>query len=141
MTEGVVVLFPALGLVDGELQLALDPPHEEVVDHDVVGGVVEFVLDPDQLELALHGLAVVEQVHGPEDVDEGVLGALELGPHEVGDPEHHNIDVLLVLVGEDALPRLQQVMYQHVRIIHHEGCQHRDYFGRVAPRLRKPVYA
>ena len=140
VAEGVVVLLPALGLVDGELKFALDPAHEEVVDHDVVGGVVELVLDPDQLKLALHGLAVVEQVHGPEDVDEGVLGALELGPHKIGHPEHHDVDVLLVLVGEDILPRLQQVVDQHVGVVHHEGRQHCVDFGCVAPRLRKSVY-
>ena len=140
MAEGIVVLLPALGFVDGELQFALDPPHEEVVDHDVVGGVVEFVLDPDQFELSLHGLAVVEQVHGPEDVDEGVLRALELGPHEVGDPEHHDVDVLFVLVGKDALAGLQQVVYKHVGVVHHEGGQHCVDLGGVAPCFRKPVY-
>ena len=78
MAEGVVVLLLSLGILNRQLQLALHLPHEEVVDHYVVGGIIEFVLDPYQLKLALHGLASIQNVHSFKKADEGALTALVL---------------------------------------------------------------
>lgn len=83
VTEGVVVLRFTLRLLDGQLQLALHSAHEKIVHHDVVGRVVEFVLNPHQLELPLHGFAVIEQIHGFEETNETAFAALQFGPHQV----------------------------------------------------------
>jgi len=45
MAENVIVLLLAFGLLDGQLQLALDLTHKQVVDHYVVGRFLEFILD------------------------------------------------------------------------------------------------
>ncbi len=54
MAEGKVVFFLASWFLDGELKFALDPPHEQVVDDDIVGGIVHFVLDAYKFELSPH---------------------------------------------------------------------------------------
>ena len=80
MTEGVVALLLPRWLLNGQLQLALDLSHEEIVDNDVVGRLVQFVLDPDQFELALHALAifVIQSVHSFQEAYEATLATLVL---------------------------------------------------------------
>lgn len=59
VAEGEVVFFLAGYLLDGELELALDSAHEEVVDDDVVGGGVQLVLYSHKFEGVPQTLAVV----------------------------------------------------------------------------------
>ena len=63
MAEGIIIFFLALGLLNRKLQLALNFPHEEVVDDNVVGRSVHLITDLDDFELLLHGLFGVQQVH------------------------------------------------------------------------------
>ena len=63
VAEGEVALLLALGLLGRQLQLALHLPHEHVVDDDVAGGSVQFVLDPHQPELIPHSLLTIQEVH------------------------------------------------------------------------------
>lgn len=76
VTEGIVVFLFSFGLLNGQLQLTLDFSHEEIVDHDVVGRVIQLVFDPDQLELPLHRLTLIEKVERFKQSDETALGAL-----------------------------------------------------------------
>ena len=78
MAEGVVIFLFAFGFLDGKLKLALHFSHEKVVYHDVVGWIVKFVLYSYQFEFAAHQLAVVKEIHGFQQTDEGTFGALKL---------------------------------------------------------------
>ena len=93
VTEEVVVLFLALHLLDRQLKLALHLPHEEIVNHDVVCRLVQFVLYPHQLELSLHVLTVVQSVHCFEQTYEGAFTALVLRSHQVTHSESYQVDV------------------------------------------------
>ena len=93
MTEGVVALLLSTRLLNRQLKLALNFSHEKVVDHDVVGRLVKFVLDSDQLELALHALAVfmVQSIHRFQKIDEATLTALILRSQQVADVKSNQI--------------------------------------------------
>jgi len=58
----------------------------------VVGGFFQLILDANQLELAFHGLALVEQVHSFEKSYEAGLAAFEPGPHQISHLQHHQIN-------------------------------------------------
>jgi hypothetical protein len=103
MAESIVVFFLALDLLDGQLQLALHFPHKEIVNHDVIGRLIQLVLDPHQLELTMHRVAAVKQIHSFEHVDEDRLGALQLRSHKIADSEDHQVDVLETTLGHDLL--------------------------------------
>ena len=62
--EGVVMLLLSLNLVGGKQQFTQNFAHEEVVDTDVVGWLVQVVLDADQFELSPHTFAIVKDVKG-----------------------------------------------------------------------------
>lgn len=89
MAKDIVLLFFAFGFLDGELEFALNFAHKEIIDDDVVGRVVQFVLDPYQPKLILHLLVVVQDIHSLEQTDEFGLAALELRSHKVSHSEHH----------------------------------------------------
>jgi hypothetical protein len=60
MAENIIVLLLSFGFLNGELQLALYLPHEEIVDHDVVSWIVQLVLDSYQFEFTTHALTVIQ---------------------------------------------------------------------------------
>ena len=83
MAEGIIIFFLSFGLLNRKLQLALNFPHEEIVDNNVVGRSVHLIADLDDFEFLLHGLAGIQQVHCFENTDKGVLVALKLRPYEI----------------------------------------------------------
>ena len=102
--EGIVIFLFSFWLLNGELQLARNLSHEEVVDDDITGRVIQFVFDPGQFELSLHALVLVEEVHSFEDVDKGTLAALQFRPHDVPDLESHQVDIDVVMMGSFYIP-------------------------------------
>ena len=103
------LLFPQgqLHLTDEEGVLEFE------VDEDVFGGLVELVLDPDDLKVVTFGQDVVVD---PVDL---LLGARALAPQEIHDVEGHQVDgrlqrPLLVLV-----PHLHQMLQTQVQVDHH----------------------
>ena len=78
VTEGVVVLFLALCILNRKLKLALNLPHKEVIDHHIVGWVIQFVPDPHYFKFALHILAVIQNVYRFQKSDKSALTALVL---------------------------------------------------------------
>jgi hypothetical protein len=125
MAENIIIFLFSLGLLYRELKFALHLAHKEIIDHNIASRLIKFILDSDQLEHSLHGFTVIKQIHSLQDVDEAALGALQFGSHQIADPEDHQVDVLPSDVSPDLLARLQQVMDQQVRIVQHQGCQHR----------------
>lgn len=95
VAEDIIVLFLALRLLNGQLQLALDFPHEEVVDDNVVGRGIKLIFYSYKFELAFHAVAAVEHVHRPQQTDKLCFSALELGAHEVGNSEDDQIEVMV----------------------------------------------
>ena len=93
--------------MERKLKLTLNLSHEEVVDHYIVGWVIEFVPDFDYFEFGLHIVPTIEQVHSSEDVDEATLAAHELGPDQVHDSEYYQVDILKTSPGQDLLTCLQ----------------------------------
>ena len=53
MTEGVIVFKCLTWVLYGQLQLALYFPHKEVVYHNVIGWIIQLVLDSEQTEVFL----------------------------------------------------------------------------------------
>jgi hypothetical protein len=137
----VVVLLLALGLLDVQLQLALDPAHEEVVDHDVVSRVVQLVLDAHQLEEPPHLGAVVEVVHGVEQADEAALRALQFRPQQVAHPERHQVYVVPTFICRYFLSCPEEVVDEGVDVLEHEGSEYGVDLGRHRPGLRVTVHA
>lgn len=122
MTENIVVLFLSLRLLDRELQLTLHPPHEQVVYHDVVGRVVQLVLDPHQLKLPLHLLAVVQHVHRLQQADELRFSALQLGSQQVTHSKHNKVYILPSLVSPYMISCLYEVLDEKVEVLKHQEC-------------------
>ena len=97
MTESIVTFLLPFHLLNRQLQLALDLPHEEVVDDDVVSRAIQFVLDPDQFELALHALTIliVQSIHSLQEVDEATFTALIFRPQQITDVESNKVKILI----------------------------------------------
>ena len=70
MTKSIVIFFFSFGLLNRELKLTLNFTHKKIVDHNVIGRLVKFVLDSDEFKFTLHGLIPIKYVHGFKDVDE-----------------------------------------------------------------------
>ena len=87
MAECIIAFLLSFRLLNGELEFALNFPHEEVVDHNVVGRIVQFVLDSDQSEFALHALILIEKIDRLQQADEPTLGALQFRSHDIADSE------------------------------------------------------
>ena len=114
MTESVVVLLLALSFLNRKLQLALHLTHEEVVDHDVIGRIIQFVLDSDQFELVYHQITIVKQIHCFKNADEVTFRTLVLGSHEVTHSEKDEVYVMILFrcysCGHYVLTCLQKVV-------------------------------
>ena len=121
MTEGIVIFFLALGLLNRKLQLALNFPHEEIVNDDIVGRCVHLIPDLDDFELLLHGLAGVQQVHRFENTDKGVLVALELRPDEIVHSKVDQIEVLLALVCHNPSAGSEEMVNEKICVVKHQG--------------------
>jgi hypothetical protein len=63
MAEHIVALLFTLTFLNGKLHFALNLSHEKVVDHDVVGGVIELILDPYQLKDPIHLMTTIQHIH------------------------------------------------------------------------------
>jgi len=57
--------------------------HEHEVDHYVIRGVLELVLDAHQPKLVSHLVVFIKNVQCFEDRDEAALATFELGPHQI----------------------------------------------------------
>jgi hypothetical protein len=68
-------------------------PHEHVVEEDVVVLLAQLVLNPHQLELALHFLRLIEDSEPVKNIYEGSLAALQLGSKQIPNSKHHQVDV------------------------------------------------
>lgn len=79
MIEGLVIFLPSFGLMDGKLKLALNLPHEKIVDHNIIRGLVKFVFNSDYFELVSHLLAIIKEIHSFQDTDEGIFPAVHFG--------------------------------------------------------------
>ena len=54
MAEGVVIFLFAFGLLNGELEFALNFSHEKVVDNNIVSWLIKFIPDLHYFEFVLH---------------------------------------------------------------------------------------
>ena len=77
VTKSIVIFFLALHILNRKLKLTFYFSHKNIVDHDVVGRVIQFVLDPDNPETVVHERTTIHEVHSLQNTDEGVLVALE----------------------------------------------------------------
>ena len=77
MTESIIIFLLALRLLNGQLQLALNFPVEKIVDHDIVGRVIQFIFDPDDSEPIAHERSAIKKVHSFQHTQEGILAALK----------------------------------------------------------------
>ena len=116
MAEGVIAFLLSFGLLNGELEFALNFPHEEVVDHNVVGRIVQFVLDSDQSEFALHALILIEKIDRLQQADEPTLGALQFRSHYIADSEWNEINALSLFVSPYMFSSKNQVMDENIEI-------------------------
>ena len=139
MTHCVEVFFFSAGLLDSDLKFALYLSQKEVVDHDVVGGLIQFVFDSDQLKLAPHCFTAVQHVKGFEETGEAAFRALQFGPKEVADPKNHQVDVLVLVLSVDLLTRPQKVVNEDVRVAQHEGSQNGAHLRRQGSRRGIPA--
>jgi hypothetical protein len=89
MTEGIVILSFSLRLLYRKLQLTLNLSHKEIVNHNVIGRLIKFVLDPNESELTLHFFTTIQQIHSFQQTDERALIALEFRPHQIAHPEDY----------------------------------------------------
>lgn len=139
MAEHIVVLFFVLGFLDGQLQFALHFPHKQVVYHNVVGTLLQLVLDPHQLELPPHLLATVQQIHRLKHTDETRLVALQLRPQQIAHSEHHQTDFLGPGFGFDVDACPEEVVDEQVEVIEGEVGQHCVDLGGHLPDLPVPA--
>jgi len=98
MTENIVIFLLSFGFLNRKLQLALYFTHKQVVNHYVVGGIFELVLNPNQFKLSIHGFALIQQVHRFEQRDKAGFTALEFSSHQIADFEHNKIEIADLLV-------------------------------------------
>ena len=141
MTESIIIFLLALRLLNGQLQLALNFPVEKIVDHDIVGRVIQFIFDPDDSEAIAHERSAVKKVHRFQHTQEGVLAALEFRSHQIAHPENKQIYILITLLGQYVLSCFEQVMDKHIGVTQHQRGQNRIYFRRYCSCLSVPVYA
>ena len=91
VAESVVALLLSLGFLNWKLQLTLNFPHKKIVYHDVVGWIIKFILDPDELELSLHALTIliIQNMHSFQKINKSSFTALILRPEQVTDLERN----------------------------------------------------
>ena len=128
MTEYIVVFLFSFSLLNWKLQLALNFPHKQIVNDNIVGWIVQFIFNSDEFELAPHSLTAIKHVHRSKYANKTALATLQFRTKNVTYFKDNQIDILVFLVCVYILTSFQKMMDEDVGVAEHEGGKNCVYF-------------
>ena len=128
MTKDIVIFLFSFGFLDGELQLALNFPHKQVVDDNIVSWIVKFIFYSYQSKLTSHSLTTIKHIHCSKNAYKAALATLQFRTKNVAYFKDHQIYILVFLVCIYVLTGFQKVMNENIGVTEHEGGQNCVYF-------------
>lgn len=124
MTEGEIILLFAFGFLNGQLKLALNFTHKEIIDDDIICWLIQFIFDTNKFKLFSHVLTLIEDIKCFKEANELSLIALEFRSKKISYSKNYKIYWLFLQswAVDNTFTCFKEMMDEYIKVSLNEKC-------------------